>query len=150
MATEYTFAMLKPGVLSRRIVGEILSRLERKGLKIVALKMMKMSGDLCERHYEEHRGKPFFQGLVNYMTSGPVLVLVLAGESAVSVLRQLSGPTSPDQAPPGTIRGDYCILTRKNVIHASDSKENADREIGLFFTKDEIHPWEDGNETWIS
>ncbi len=150
MANEYTFAMLKPGVLQRKIVGRILSRLERKGLKMIALKMMTIPLDLCEKHYEEHRDKPFFRDLVKYMTSGPVIVMVLAGESAVSVLRTLAGPTSPDKAPPGTIRGDFGLITRKNVIHASDSAESAGREIGLFFTKEEILPWEDGNDPWIA
>lgn len=150
MANEHTFAMLKPGVLQRRIVGEILSRLERKGLRMIAIKMMTIPQNLCEKHYGEHRDKPFFRDLVKYMTSGPVIFMVLAGENAVSVLRTLAGPTSPDEAPPGTIRGDFGLVTRKNVIHASDSKESADREIGLFFTKEELVPWEDGNGHWIA
>ena len=138
MAYEQTFAMLKPGVLQRRIVGEVLTRLERKGYKILAIKMLRLSRELGGKHYQEHREKPFFNDLLDYMTSGPVVALVLAGENAVSGLRALAGPTSPDKAPAGTIRGDFGLLTRKNVIHASDSVESAAREIGLFFTPEEI------------
>lgn len=150
MAKERTFAMLKPGVLHRRIVGEVLTRLERKGFSLIAMKMMRIPRELCERHYEEHRGKAFFEPLVEYMTSGPVVAMVLEGESAVSLLRTVCGATRPEQAAPGTIRGDFCVVTQMNVIHASDSVESATREIDLFFTADEMCPWEDGNADWIA
>lgn len=149
MSYQRTFAMLKPGVLQRRISGDIISRIDRKGLKILALKMMVIEKPLAERHYAEHHDKPFFPDLVSYMTSGPVLAMVLAGEHAVHQLRVLCGPTNPDQAPPGTIRGDFSEIMDRNVIHASDSPESAEREIGLFFAPDEIHEYEDDNDKWI-
>jgi nucleoside-diphosphate kinase len=148
MAYERTFSMLKPGVLQRRIVGDVISRIERKGLKIVALKLMSISRELCETHYSEHVGKEFYAPLVAYMTSGPVIAFIVEGESAISVLRLLCGPTAVDKAQPGTIRGDLAALTRKNIIHASDSTASADREIGLFFKPEEIIRWEDPNEGW--
>ena len=150
MPVERTFAMLKPGVLHRRIVGDVITRIEQKGLSLVALKMMQIPTELAQTHYAEHQGKPFYESLVGYMTSGPVVAMVIEGESAISLLRAVCGATKPADALPGTIRGDYCTVTQMNVIHASDSKESADREIGLFFTDDEIHPWEDGNARWIS
>lgn len=149
MARERTFAMLKPGVLPRRIVGELLGRMECKGLDLVALKLMRIPRDLAETHYAEHRGKPFFGELVDYITSGPVVAMVLEGEDAVAVLRLLCGPTRPLEAPPGTIRGDYAMHITLNVVHASDSPEAAEREIGLFFRPEEILQWKDGNNAWI-
>lgn len=149
MALERTFTMLKPGVLSRRIAGEILTRIERKGLTIRALKMMKIDRELAETHYVEHRGKDFFTSLVDYITSGPVVAMVLEGDGAIAMLRRLCGPTKAEEAAPGTIRGDYGMHTSLNIIHASDSPESAAREIGLFFRPDEILEWEDGNHGWI-
>jgi nucleoside-diphosphate kinase len=101
-------------------------------------------------HYAEHRGKYFFEDLIAYMTSAPVVIFLVAGENAIAVMRGLAGPTEPDAAAPGTIRGDYCLRTRMNVIHASDSAASAERELGLFFKPEEIIDWEDGNERWIS
>ncbi|HUW71530.1 MAG TPA: nucleoside-diphosphate kinase [bacterium] len=149
MATERTFSMLKPGVLSRRITGEIITRLERKGFDIVAAKLMRIPIDLAETHYAEHRDKPFFKELVDYITSGPVLALVLQGEAAISMLRTMCGSTKASEATPGTIRGDYAMHTGLNIIHASDSPASARREIDLFFRPDEILGWQDGNDTWI-
>lgn len=146
---ERTFCMLKPGVLQRRIVGEVLSRIERKGLKVCAMKMMQIPRALCEQHYAEHKERPFFPSLVEYMISGPVIAMVIEGNDAISGLRALCGPTNPAEAPPGTIRGDYGVVTQKNIIHASDSPAGAAREIDLFFDAAEITPYQDGNQNWI-
>jgi len=149
MALERTYAMLKPGVLPRRIVGEIISRIERKGFSIVGLKIMRIPRELAERHYAEHKDKPFFGELVDYITSGPVVAMALEGEGAVKRLRLLCGATRPEDALPGTIRGDYAMHTNFNIIHASDSPEAAAREIGLFFRPEELVEWSDGNKDWI-
>jgi len=149
MAIERTFVMLKPGVLSRRIAGEIVSRIERKGFDIVAARLMRVSRSLAETHYAEHRGKPFFDGLVAYITSGPVVAMVLEGDAAISMLRKMCGSTKAEEAAPGTIRGDYAMHTGLNIVHASDSTESAAREVGLFFRPDDIVAWPDGNDGWI-
>lgn len=149
MPKEKTFAMLKPGVLQRRLVGEVLNRLEKKGFNIVALKLIQVDKTLGERHYGEHKGKEFYEPLMAYMLSGPSIAMVLERESAIKVLRQTAGPTNPEEAMPGTIRGDYGVITRRNILHASDSKESAEREIGLFFSPEEIVSWEDGNDGWF-
>ena len=141
--------MLKPGVVQRRLVGEILARLERKGLRIVAAKMMLVGRALAEEHYAEHRGKPFFAELVDFISSGPVVAMVVEADGAVATLRKLCGATKAEEAAPGTIRGDYAEHTGLNVIHASDSPESAAREIGLFFRPGEIFEWKDGNDDWI-
>ncbi|WP_304224964.1 nucleoside-diphosphate kinase [Gracilinema caldarium] len=146
---ERTFAMLKPGVLQRRIVGEVLSRFERKGLKIVGLKLMQMDRSLVEAHYREHVGKDFYDKLVAYTLSGPVVAMVLEGDGVIATVRRLVGPTDVTNAPPGTIRGDFAYQTRLNIVHASDSPASAEREIGLFFKESEIIDWEDGNERWF-
>lgn len=148
MSVERTFSMLKPGVLQRRIVGEVLSRIERKGLKIIALKLMKISRELAETHYAEHKGKPFYDKLVEYTISGPVVAFVLEGTDAVVKLRRLCGPTDVLESAPGTIRGDFCFTTRLNIVHASDSPASAAREIPLFFSEDELVSWSDGNDGW--
>ncbi len=149
MAIQRTFTMLKPGALQRRIVGEILGRIERKGLKIIAMKLMQIPRDLAETHYAEHREKPFFGELTGYITSAPVIAMVLEGEEAISRVRLLCGATKVDQAQPGTIRGDYATQTQLNIIHASDAPESAEREIGLFFGDEEIIAYEDGNAEWF-
>ncbi|HET7839942.1 MAG TPA: nucleoside-diphosphate kinase [Rectinemataceae bacterium] len=149
MARERTFSMLKPGVVQRRLAGEILARIERKGLRIIALKMMKIDRKLAETHYGEHRDKPFFGELVDFIISGPVVAMVVEGDGAVSVLRKLCGATKAEEALPGTIRGDYAEHTGLNIIHASDSVQSAEREIGLFFRLEELFDWEDGNDGWI-
>lgn len=149
MAHERTFSMFKPGVLQRRIAGEIMQRIEQKGFHITALKMMKISPELCNEHYAEHEGKAFFDGLVKYMTSAPVIAMVLEGEKAISHLRMLCGATNVDEAAPGTIRGDYASVTRMNIIHASDSVESAEREINLFFKPEEIMEYVDDSARWL-
>lgn len=149
MPNELSFAMLKPGIVQRRLVGEILARIEKKGLDIVALKLMKIDKKLARNHYIEHEGKPFYEGLITYITSGPVVAMVVSGDDAVGLLRKLCGATKVEDALPGTIRGDYADHTRMNVIHASDSMESAKREIDLFFTPAELIEWKDGNDEWI-
>jgi nucleoside-diphosphate kinase len=140
--------MLKPGVLQRRILGEAIRRFERKGLKIIALKLTRMDRAMAEAHYAEHRGKDFYEKLVEYTVSGPVAALILEGEDAVAAARRIVGPTNVADAAPGTIRGDFACRTRLNIVHASDSPANAEREIALFFAPGEIFPWEDGNAHW--
>ncbi len=137
-AVERTFVLLKPDGVRRGLVGEIVRRLERKGLKIVAAKALRVSTDRAERHYAEHRGKPFYPGLIQHLTSGPVLALALEGRAAISVVRLLTGATNPQTAAPGTIRGDLALAMTPNLIHASDSPESAARELALYFAPEEI------------
>jgi len=141
--------MLKPGVVQRRIAGEIIARIERKGLKIVGLKMMTIPRSLAETHYGEHREKSFFGELVSFISSGPVVAMVIEGEDAIARMRALCGATKVEASLPGTIRGDYAMHTGLNIIHASDSTESAAREIGLFFLENEIQDWKDGNDGWV-
>jgi nucleoside-diphosphate kinase len=145
---ERTFVMLKPGALQRRIAGELISRFERKGLLLVALKMLRIDRALAEIHYQEHKGKDFFEKLVDYTISGPVVAMVLRGNGAIPLVRRLVGATNINESIPGTIRGDYALSTRLNLVHASDSPASADREIGLFFKDEDFFEWEDGNAQW--
>ena len=133
-----TFAMVKPDGVEKGLVGEIISRFEKKGLKIVALKIMKITPELAEKHYSEHKGKPFFADLVNFITSGPVAAMVLEGENVVPTVRTMMGATNPQDAAPGTIRGDFALTIDENIIHGSDSQESARREIGIFFKEEEM------------
>jgi len=149
MAIERTYAMLKPGVLSRRIAGEIVSRIEKKGFDIIGMKLIRIPRRLAETHYAEHRDKPFFKELVDYITSGPVLAMALEGDGAVLLLRKFCGSTKAEDAAPGTLRGDYAMHTGLNIIHASDSPESGLREIALFFKPEELMQWQDGNDDWI-
>lgn len=142
------FAMLKPGVLNRRLVGEVISRLEKKGLKLVGLKLMNISNELASQHYAEHKEKPFFGELVDYITSSPVVAMVWQGDDCVTLVRKVTGATKPSEALPGTIRGDFCSHTSHNIIHASDSDASAEREINLFFKPEEIIDWEDQSAMW--
>ncbi len=135
---ERTLAILKPGIIERKIVGELLGRIERSGLDIIALKMARLSATQCQQHYAEHEGKPFYNDLVEYMSSAPVLLCVIEGVSAIAHLRRLCGATDPQQSAPGSIRGDYALEIQNNVIHASDSAQSAAREIALFFESAEI------------
>lgn len=148
MADERSFVMLKPGVLQRRIAGEVINRIERKGYKIIALKIMNIDMALAETHYAEHKGKVFYEKLIQYTVSGPVVAMVVSGEEAVAGLRRLAGPTELKDASSGTIRGDYAYRTRLNIMHASDSVSSAEREIALFFKENELCPWTDNNEQW--
>jgi len=135
---ERTLVLLKPDSLQRNLLGEIISRFERKGLKIVGLKMMKLRDEVLNEHYSHHKDKPFFQCLVKFMESSPVVAMVLEGVEAIEAVRLLCGPTLGRKADAGSIRGDYCMSQQKNIIHASDSSENAEKEIWRFFNTDEI------------
>jgi nucleoside-diphosphate kinase len=130
---ERTLILIKPDAFARRLTGEIISRFERKGLGIVALKHMRVERELAEEHYEEHREKPFFSELVEFITSGPLVAMVIEGDSAVQAARQAIGATNPLEAHAGSIRGEYGIEVQANLVHGSDSPESATREIGLFF-----------------
>lgn len=130
--------MVKPDGVKRHLVGELVSRIEKKGLKLVGLKLMQIPREMAERHYGEHQGKPFFEGLVNFITSGPVVAMVLEGENAISEWRKMMGATNPKDAAPGTIRGDFATIIDENVAHGSDAPETAEREIGIFFKPDEL------------
>lgn len=141
--------MCKPGVLNRRIVGQVITRLENKGLKIIGLKMMNISRELAAKHYAEHFGKSFYEDLVSYITSGPVVAFVLEADDCVTLVRKIVGSTNPKDALPGTIRGDFCSHTNHNIIHASDSNESAEREINLFFKPEELIDWDDQCELWF-
>jgi nucleoside-diphosphate kinase len=133
MAVETTLLVVKPDGVRRGLVGEVLGRAEAKGLRIAEMRMMTIDRALAEEHYGEHREKPFFGELVEFITSGPVVVARLEGENAIDVWRTLMGPTDPSSAPPGTIRGDFGLVITENIVHGSDSPESAERELKLFF-----------------
>lgn len=135
---ERTLVIVKPDGVARGLSGEILRRFERKGLSVVGLKLISVDRALAEKHYAEHKAKPFFPSLVNFITSGPVVVLALEGNGAIEVVRNLVGPTSGLKAPPGTIRGDFALSMQNNLIHASDGKESAQRELELWFAASEL------------
>ncbi len=146
---ERCFTMLKPGVLNRRLVGEVISRIERKGLQLIGLKMLTVTPEVAAKHYCEHEGKPFYQTLVDYITSGPVMAMAWQGDDCVALIRKLAGCTMVTDAQPGTIRGDFCAHTPHNIIHASDSPENGERELALYFSPDELIPWVDESARWF-
>ncbi len=146
---ERTLVILKPDAIQRGFMGEIISRFEKKGFKIIGLKMMKVDPKLAEKHYIEHKDKPFYKELVEFITSGPIVVFVVEGRNAISNVRKMVGATNPEEALPGTIRHDYGLHIGKNIIHASDSKESADREIDLFFNINEIIEYKRIDEDWI-
>ena len=143
--------MCKPGVLNRRLVGQVITRLENKGLKLVGLKLMQISPELASKHYAEHAGKSFYNDLVSYITSAPVVAMIwqLDNEDCVQLVRKIVGATKPSEAAPGTIRGDFCLHTNHNIIHASDSDESAEREINLFFKPEELIDWKDESGCWF-
>jgi len=130
--------MVKPDAVQRHLIGNIVSRFEAKGFRLVGAKLMKISNELAEKHYAEHKDRPFFGELVEFITSGPVFAMVWEGENVIKTARQMMGSTNPSDAAPGTIRGDYGVVVRKNIIHGSDSEESAAREISLFFNEEEL------------
>jgi nucleoside-diphosphate kinase len=146
---ERSLVLIKPDAIQRGLAGEIISRLERKGLKIVAMKMLHMDKKLAQRHYAIHKGKPFFDDLVNFITSSPLIAIVFQGKNAVDVIRQMLGETDPTKASMGTIRGDFGIDIGHNLIHGSDSLENASKEIDLFFSAEEIFNYDRELDAWI-
>lgn len=133
MSIERTLVLVKPDGVRRGLVGEVISRFERQGLRIAAMRMLVVDEELAARHYAEHVEKPFYPELLSFITSGEVVAMVLEGESAISQVRKLMGPTDPKQAPPGTIRGDFAVEITENIVHGSDGPESAAREIGIFF-----------------
>jgi nucleoside-diphosphate kinase len=146
---ERSLVLAKPDAIQRGLLGEIISRFEKRGLVLVAAKFLLVSKEFAEKHYAVHRGKPFFEGLVKYIISTPVMAMVWEGENAISAIRQTVGATNPLEAAPGTIRHDLAILTSRNLVHASDSIENAEKEIALWFLPSEITEWNIENEKWI-
>lgn len=138
MATERTFAMVKPDGVRRGLVGTVVARLEAKGFRIVGMKLLQIPREMAERHYGEHEGKPFYQGLVDFITSGPVVAMVVEGENAIAEWRKMMGATNPKDAVPGTIRGDFASTIDENVAHGSDAPATAEREIGIFFREGEL------------
>jgi nucleoside-diphosphate kinase len=145
-----TLILLKPDALQRGLAGEIISRLEARGLKIVAMKMLHMDKELAERHYEIHKDKPFFQGLVSYITTSPIIAAILEGDNAVDTVRATMGETDPSRAMPGTIRGDLALDVARNLIHGSDSEENAEKEINIFFSEEEIFHYSREIDRWLT
>jgi nucleoside-diphosphate kinase len=148
---ERTFVMVKPDGVQRGLVSDILDRFEGRGLKIVGAKFMQMDRDLAETHYAEHEDKPFFEGLVEFITSGPVFAMVLEGQDAIRQVRRMMGATDPAEAAPGTIRGDFGLDLGRNVIHGSDHEDEGsnEREIGLFFEEDELVEWDKIDGSWL-
>jgi len=146
---ERTLFIIKPDAVQRGLIGDIVARLERRGLKIVAMKMMQISKELASRHYAVHSGKPFYEGLVAYITSAPVVVLAIEGKRAIEVVRATMGATNPVRAAPGTIRADFSMEIGRNLVHGSDGPETAAFELGLFFSADEIVSWERSTDRWI-
>ncbi len=146
---ERTYLMVKPDGVQRGLVGEIITRIEKKGFKISALKMLQISREMAEKHYGEHVGKPFFASLVGFITSGPVVAMVVEGKDVVKAAREMMGATDPLKAAPGTIRGTMGIDIGRNVIHGSDSKESAAREIALFFDEKELCDYKREIDRWI-
>lgn len=146
---ERTFVMLKPDAVQRGLVGEILGRFERRGLKIVALKMVHVTPEFAHQHYAVHVGKPFFEGLIKYITSGPVVALVLEGTNAIEVARSTMGATNPAKAAPGTVRADFALEMGRNLVHGSDGPETAAFEIGLWFKPEELLGYSRNVDPWI-
>ena len=146
---QRTLVLVKPDGVQRGLVGVIVARLERRGLKLTGLKMMRISKEVAARHYAEHQGKPFFDGLIAFITSGPVVAMIWEGREAVTVVRSLMGTTDPLKASPGTIRGDLALDLGMNLIHGSDSPARAETEIALFFERGELHEYDRTADRWI-
>ena len=145
---EQTFIILKPDAVQRGLVGEIIARFERRGLKLVAMKMLQVSEELARQHYAVHEQRPFFKGLISYITSAPVVTLVLEGTNAIAAVRNTVGATKPAEAAPGTIRADFGLEIGRNLIHASDGPDTAVSEIALWFGEDLVD-WQRANDAWI-
>jgi nucleoside-diphosphate kinase len=146
---ERTLVLIKPDAMQRGLAGEVISRLERRGLKIVAIRMLKVGKPLAKKHYAEHEGKPFFPGLVEYITSSPIIAAVFEGANAIAATRQTMGSTSPTEAAPGSIRADFGLDRGRNLTHASDSPASAKREIALFFGDMPPAAWQRDTDRWI-
>ena len=147
---ERTLVLIKPDGVQRGLSGQIIGRLERTGLKVVGAKMLQVSRELAAKHYAEHEGKPFYEALVGYICTSPVIALCLQGTDAVATTRKLMGATNPADAAPGTIRGDFGIEIGRNLVHGSATAEDAAREVALFFSEDELNDWERALDEWVS
>ena len=146
---EQTLVLVKPDGVQRGLIGEIITRLERRGLKLIGMKFMQVSRELASTHYEAHVGKPFYEGLVNYITSSPIVAMVWEGKDGIQVVRTTMGTTNAAAAAPGTIRGDFAVEIGRNLVHGSDGPESASREVSLFFSPDELVNWQRANDLWI-
>lgn len=146
---QLSYVMVKPDGVQRNLVGEVISRMEKRGLKILALKMYTIPEETARAHYTEHGGKPFFQSLLDFITSGPSVSIVVQGKNAVSVIRTMVGATNPSEAAAGTIRGEFGLDTGRNIVHASDSTESANREISIHFSESEISQYLRIDEQWL-
>jgi nucleoside-diphosphate kinase len=146
---ETTLVLIKPDGVQRGLIGEIVTRLERRGLKMSGMKFMQMSAELASAHYEAHVGKPFYPGLVGYITSGPIVAMAWEGKDAIQVVRATMGTTNAAAAAPGTIRGDFAVEIGRNLVHGSDGPESAAREVSLFFSSDELISWSRATDPWI-
>ena len=150
MGKERTFIMIKPDGVQRGFIGEILTRFEKKGIKIVAMKLVQVSKDLAEKHYGVHKGKPFFEPTVKYITSSPVVAMVLEGNNVINMVRGMMGKTNPQDAAMGTIRGDYGQFIGRNIVHGSDGPDTAEFEINLWFKPEEIAKYDRIDEIWLT
>ena len=150
MSKEQTFVMIKPDAVQRGLIGNIIHRFEQKGIKLVAMKLVSVSKDLAEKHYGVHKGKPFFEPTVKYITSSPVVAMVLEGENVIGIVRRMMGKTNPSDAAPGTIRGDFGQFIGRNIVHGSDGPDTAEFEINLWFSKEEIARYNRIDEIWLT
>lgn len=146
---EKTFVLVKPDGVQRGLIGEVIARLERRGLRLVGAKFLQVSRDLAEAHYAIHKGKPFYGGLIAYITSAPVMAMVWEGPNAVAAVRQTMGATRPTEAAPGTLRHDFALEIGRNLTHASDSPENGEKEVALWFNPDELVHWQRAVDAWV-
>lgn len=146
---EKTLIILKPDAVQRRLLGKIILRFEEKGFQIIGMKMIQISESLAREHYAAHEGKDFFEPLIRYTTSAPVITMVLRGKNAIEIVRKMMGATFGSKAEPGTIRGDYAVSNRFNLIHGSDSPASAEKEIGIFFKKEELFEYNPIDQQWI-
>ena len=146
---ERTLVLIKPDGVQRGLVGVIIGRIERRGLRLIGIKMLQVSRSLAEKHYAVHKGKPFYDGLIDYIIASPVVAMTWQGSKAVEVVRQVLGSTNPTQASPGTIRADFAVDTGRNLTHGSDSAQTGELEVNLWFTLEELLDWEQDNESWV-
>jgi len=150
MQNERTFVMIKPDGVQRGLIGEVISRFEKRGLRIIAMKLVSVSKELAEKHYEIHKGKPFFKPTVKFITSSPVVAMILEGNNAIDIVRTMMGKTDPQDAAMGTIRGDYGQFIGRNIVHGSDSPDTAEFEINLWFKPEEIADYTRIDEEWLT
>lgn len=148
--TQRTLILLKPDCVHRRLVGEVTRRFEQKGLRLVGLKLLHAGNDLAQKHYAVHKGKPFYESLLRFLTSGPTVAMVWEGREAVAVARNLIGATDGTKAAPGTLRGDFAISVQNNLVHGSDSQENAGAEVALWFRADELVEYQPADAAWVA